>query len=151
MCIRDRNEIALTHFEHANPPGQVRYPIFIARHIQLLDRLKREDEAEAFYDLLLEESGWAELHLSACVRRALRQNRPFPHLERLTRLADEAGPHRAAGALVAQLLHRDGRIDEARARAQTALDGGGVPPGDLHGIRAVLGLASSEPEKPEIE
>lgn len=138
------NEIALTHFERANPAGRLHYPVFIPKHVQLLDRMTREAESEALYDQLLEESGWSEMHLTAAIRRALRQNRPFPHLERLIRLADEAGPHRAAGALVAQLLHRDGQIDEARRRAQAALDGGGVPPGDLRAVQAVLGLAQPD-------
>ncbi|MFV0301398.1 MAG: hypothetical protein ACK5IP_11045 [Paracoccus sp. (in: a-proteobacteria)] len=141
------NEIALFHFERANPTGRMPFPVFIPRHAQLLDRLKREDEAEALYDRLLVETGWAEMHLTAAVRRALRQNRPFPHLDRLTRLADEAGPHRAAGALVAQLLYRDGQIDEARRRAQAALDGGGVPVGDLRGVQAVLGIATEDDDK----
>ncbi|WP_299911803.1 hypothetical protein [uncultured Paracoccus sp.] len=143
------NEVALTQFERANPTGTMPYPVFIPKHVQLLDRLKRDEESEALYDRLLVETGWAEMHLTAVVRRALRQDRPFPHLDRLTRLADEAGPHRAAGALVAQLLFREGRTDEARARAQAALDGGGVPPGDLKAVQAVLGIAAAEPEETE--
>ena len=43
----------------------------------------------------------------------------------------------------------EGRTDEARARAQAALDGGGVPPGDLKAVQAVLGIAAAEPEETE--
>lgn len=145
MLLREgENETALTLFERANPSGRMPYPVFIPRHVQLLDRLKREADSDALYDMLMEQTGWSEMHLSACVRRALRQHRPFPHLDRLTRLADEAGPHRAAGALLAQLLHRDGQIDEARRRAQAALDGGGVPAGDVRGVQAVLGMVEDD-------
>ncbi|TRW98631.1 hypothetical protein FNJ84_03475 [Paracoccus sp. M683] len=150
--MRDgENEIALEQFQRVNPPGKLRYLVFVPRQIQLLDRLKRDDEADALYDQLLEETGWAETHLTGRVRRALRSGRPFPHMPRLTRLADEAGPHRAAGALVAQLLHRDGHIDEARRRAQAALDGGGVPIGDMQGVQAVLGLTPENKEGPAPE
>ncbi|WP_157994814.1 hypothetical protein [Paracoccus tegillarcae] len=145
--MRDgENEVAQAHFERVNPPGEpLRYPVFATRQIQLLDRLKRENEADALYEQLLIATGWAETHVTGAVRRALRQDRPFPHLERLTRLAEEAGPHRAAGALVAQLLHRDGHHDEARQRAQSALDSGAVPAGDLEGIRALLEATADNP------
>lgn len=137
-------ETAFTQFRRANPPGQLRYPAFAPRNIQLLDWMKRHDEADALYDLLLVETGWSETHLTSSVRRALREGRPFPHMQRLTRLADEAGPYRAAGALLAQLLYRDGHVDEARRRARVALEGGGVPVGDMKGVQALLSDSDTE-------
>lgn len=139
MLLREaETDLALHHFERANPAGSLPYPVFAARHAQLLDRMKREDEADAILDLLLEETGWGESHISGYVRRVLRQARPFKHLVRLTRLADEAGPHRSAQGLVAQLLAQLGQTEDARARAEAALKAGGVPVGDQAGVRAIL-------------
>lgn len=149
--MRDgENQIALTHFQCANPADEpLRYPIFAARQVQLLDRLKREDDADALYQQLLIATGWAETHLTGAVQRALRLGRPFPHLDRLSRLADEAGQHRSAGALVAQLLYREGRYDEARRHAQAALDGGAASAATVAELRALLEATATEPPAQE--